>query len=158
MSATEKNDGHLQFAKSAFNETWNYMEQSDRSEEVNDKMLAAAYSSFYHWSFAGTALNIQRGHWLISRVHSMLNNYPMALYHAERCLEITLKNSDLMQDFDLPFAYESVARAHSLSEHPKQAQEYIQLALSSAENIKKPDDRSYFLQDLKGHNWGEIRP
>lgn len=158
MPATDQTEKHTQFAKSAFNETWTYMEMNKRTPEDDDKMLAAAYSSFYHWSFVGSPLNIQRGHWLISRAQTLLNNYNMALYHAEKCLEITLQNPDLMQDFDLPFAYESVARAHSLSGHAQQAQKLIQQALLSAENIKKPDGRSYFLKDLKGNKWGEPLP
>ena len=134
------------------------MENLNRTASDNDTMLAASYASLFHWEIAGNALHLQRGHWLVSRVHTHLGNSEMALYHAERCMQITENNPDKMEDFDIAFAHESVARAHSISGHTDLAGKGIQLALNAAKSIAKKDDRDYFLKDLKGNVWGEIKP
>jgi len=35
-------------------------------------MLHMAHASCYHWSIIGTPLEIERGEWQVSRVHSVL--------------------------------------------------------------------------------------
>ena len=45
-------------------------------------MLEKAYASLYHWRHCGTALNVARGHWQISRVHAIIGNGESSLFHA----------------------------------------------------------------------------
>lgn len=132
--------------------------KKERTQEENDRMLASAYASFYHWGFAGNALNLQRGHWLSSRVHAILGNYAMTRIHAQRCLEITRTSPDLMQDFDRAFAWESVARASSLPGEDKAAADYIRNASSAGADIKKKEDQEYFTKDFLGNDWGHVKP
>ena len=94
----------------------------------------------YHWMQDGTPLHFQRGEWMISHVYSTLGMSESALYHAKRCLDLTLENK--IDNFDLTFAYEAIARAYSIQSKDK-AKEYIQLAKKSLDQIKKPEDRQY---------------
>lgn len=146
MSSSEKQTIHKEFAINLFNETWELIEKENRSQEDVDHMIHAAHASRYHWQIAGNALNIARGEWLISHVYAMLNRVEPCLYHADRCLQITLEND--IQDFDLAFAYEAMARACDLAGDEVNTAKYIELAKEAAAKIKDQKDREYFLSQL----------
>jgi hypothetical protein len=98
-------------------------------------------------------VNHQRGEWLIARVYTVLGLTEAALRHAARCLELTHKFADLMQDFDWAFAYEGIARANALAGNRQTALEYIQRAETSGQAIQDEEDRKIFLADFNGGNW-----
>lgn len=141
---------HKKFATSLFNLTWNLLDKKDRSKEEDDKMVHAAHASRYHWGEIGTPLEFERGEWQISRVYSILERSEPALYHAKRCLDICKENN--IGDFDIAFAYEAMARAHSTSGDKAEYKKHLQLAREAAENIKKKEDKDYFLSELKTIN------
>jgi hypothetical protein len=141
--------GHKSIAIQLFNETWDLIDQKNRTNDQDALMIHKAHASLYHWLQIGTVLHFQRGEWLISHVYSLLNLAESALYHAKRCLQITLENS--IDDFDLTFAYEAMARAYKITNHELK-NEYLSKAEDSLSQIKKMDDRLYAmsqLQDLK---------
>lgn len=146
MSSSEKQTIHKEFAINLFNETWELIEKENRSQKDVDHMIHAAHASRYHWQIAGNALNIARGEWLISHVYAMLNRVEPCLYHADRCLQITLEND--IRDFDLAFAYEAMARACDLAGDEVNTAKYIELAKEAAAKIKDQKDREYFLSQL----------
>jgi hypothetical protein len=138
---------HKKFAVDLFNLTWNLLDKKDRTIEENDKMVHAAHASRYHWGEIGTPLEFERGEWQISRVYSVLKRSEPALYHAKRCLEICQKNN--IGDFDIAFAYEALARAYAVAGMKAQCRENFELASKGGQQIKKEDDRNYFLSELK---------
>ena len=138
---------HRKFAVSLFNLTWSLLDKKDRTVEENDKMVHAAHASRYHWGEIGTSLEFERGEWQISRVYSVLGRSEPALFHAKRCLDICKKNN--IGDFDIAFAYEAMARAHSAAGDKAESEKYLQLANQASENIKKKEDKDYFLSELK---------
>lgn len=140
-------EAHKKFAVDCFNQTWNLLDKKDRTVEEVDKMIHTAHASRFHWGEIGTPLEFERGEWQISRVYSVLKRSEPALYHAKRCLEICKKNN--IGDFDLAFAYEAMARAYAIAENEKECNTYIQLAKEAAEQIKKKEDKDYFLSELK---------
>jgi hypothetical protein len=135
------------FAIDLFNLTWNLLDKKGRSQEEDDKMIHAAHASRFHWGEIGTPLEFERGEWQISRVYSVLKRSEPALYHAQRCLEICKKNN--IGDFDIAFAYEALARAYAAAGLEAQCKENIGLAEKAGQQIKKEDDRNYFLNELK---------
>jgi len=137
---------HRQMAIELFNLTWDLMEKPDRTPAETDRMINAAHASRYHWEIAGEAVNIARGEWQISRVYSVVGRVEPCLYHAERCLQVTLEN-DLV-DFDLAFAYEAMARACRLSGDLMETAKFFTLGQEAGEKIKKEDDREYFFREL----------
>jgi hypothetical protein len=130
-----------------FNEVWRLME----SREDDDRMLHAAHASAYHWSVAPECepKNRARSEWMCSRVYSVLGRSEPALHHAERCLEITERNPENMEDWDLPFAYEALARAHGVAGNAGESRRFAELARESGESIADPEDRQHFAADLR---------
>jgi hypothetical protein len=131
---------HKKLASQLFNQTWDLLDKENRTKSEDALMIHKAHASMYHWMQDGTPLHFQRGEWMISHVYSSLGMSESALYHAKRCLDLTLENK--IDDFDLTFAYEAIARAYSIQNKDK-AKEYIQLAKKSLDQIKKPEDRQY---------------
>ncbi|HVP26657.1 MAG TPA: hypothetical protein VMT26_03220 [Candidatus Bathyarchaeia archaeon] len=144
---TQPKELHKKFAIDLFNLTWSLLDKKDRTPDEDDKMVHAAHASRFHWGEIGTPLEFERGEWQISRVYSVLKRSEPALYHAKRCLEICKKNN--IGDFDIAFAYEALARAYAIAGLKAQCKENMELAGKAAEQIKKEDDKKYFLNELK---------
>jgi hypothetical protein len=144
-SASEEE--HKRFAVNLFNLTWSLLDKKDRTTEDDDKMIHVAHASRYHWGEIGTPLEFERGEWQISRVYSTLGRSEPARFHAQRCLDICTEND--IGDFDIAFAYEAMARALSIAEDKAGCTKHLQLANRAAENIRKKEDKDYFLSELK---------
>jgi len=140
-------EDHRKFAVNCFNLTWSLLDKKDRTKQENDKMVHAAHASRYHWGEIGTSVEFERGEWQISRVYSVLGRSEPALCHAKRCLDICKENN--IGDFDIAFAYEAMARAHSIAEDKTECEKYLQLAKEAGEKNKKKEDRDYFFSELK---------
>jgi hypothetical protein len=138
---------HKKFAIDLFNLTWNLLDKKDRTQEEDDKMIHAAHASRFHWGEIGTPLEFERGEWQISRVYSILERSEPALYHAKRCLEICKKNN--IGDFDIAFAHEALARASAVAGLKTQYEENLELARKAGQQIKKDEDKNYFMSELK---------
>jgi hypothetical protein len=137
---------HRQLGVDLFNDVWRLME----SREDDDEMLHAAHASAYHWSVASECepKNRARSEWLCSRVYAVLGRGEPALHHATRCLEITEQHADNVEDWDLPFAYEALARAHGVAGDAGESRRYAALARESGESIADAEDREHFVADL----------
>jgi hypothetical protein len=138
---------HRKLAIDLFNLTWSLLDKKDRTKEEDDKMIHAAHASRFHWGEAGTSLEFERGEWQISRVYSVLERSEPAIYHAKRCLEICKTHG--ISDFDIAFAYEALARAYAVAGLRAQCEENLELAKKAGLQIKKEEDRNYFLSELK---------
>lgn len=146
-------EAHKHFAKSLNGRVWDLLQKSSRSQEEDDEMLHAAHACTYHWKFVGNAVHRQRGEWLISHVHVVLGHANEALRHAERCFEITQANKELMQDFDIAYAFEGIARAQAMLGDEKIALQFYALARQAGEVIADAEDRSIFMGDFNGGDW-----
>lgn len=151
------NEAHKYFAHSTNSRVWELLQKTSRSQAENDEMLHAAHTCTYHWRFAGTAVHQQRGEWLISRVHAVLGHGNEALRHAQRCFELTEANRELMQDFDIAYAFEGMARAQALLGDHKMAEEFLVLAQQAGNAIANEEDRSIFMADFDGGEWYGMR-
>jgi tetratricopeptide (TPR) repeat protein len=147
----------LVFAKSIFNSIWGLLEKKVRSQEDDQEMLLAAYASLYHWTKVGTAVNFQRGAWMIARVHQALGDVDSSLLWAQRCLEISITHNDALEDFDLAYAQEGLARAYALAGDQEKALHHWKLAEELGEQIKDPEDKKIFLSDFRGGNWYQLQ-
>src|SRR6266498_3696541 len=138
-------EAHKHFAQSINDQVWELLQKPHRSQADNDEMLYAAHACTYHWKFVGTAVHQQRGEWLIGHIHVVLGNSHEALRHAQRCSELTEANRDLMQDFDIAYAYEGLARAYASSGDRKKAGDFFALAQQAGDTIKGDEDKSIFM-------------
>jgi DNA-binding transcriptional MerR regulator len=131
-----------------FNKTWTLMEKTDRTQEENDEMIHCAHASAYHWLQVGTPANRARSEWQCSRVHAILGHVEPALRHARRCLELVEANPDDMKDWDLPAAYEALARAHMVSGDEAETRRYAELGRAATARIEEEDDRAIIEADF----------
>jgi len=136
-----------QLAIDLFNGVWRLLDRGDRDAEDDDRMLHMAHASRYHWGEVGEPVNRSRGEWQCSRVYAVLGRPEPALHHARRGLEICQRHG--LRDFDLAFAYESLARACAVAGEPEQAREWTERALAAAPEIAEDDDRELLLSDLE---------
>ncbi|MFC9331286.1 MerR family transcriptional regulator [Kitasatospora sp. NPDC057015] len=139
--------GERRTAVDLFNGVWRLLEKEDRSAEDDDRMLHMAHASRYHWGQVGAPVNLSRGEWQCSRVYSVLGRAEPALYHARRGLEICRAHG--MGDWDLAYAYESLARAHAVAGDREQARSWTEQALAACEDIAQDEDRELVLVDLE---------
>jgi hypothetical protein len=143
------------FAVELNNMVWNLLEKKDRTAQEEETMVHAAHASCYHWSKVGTAVNLQRGEWLISHVYAVLNRPEPALHHAKLCMELTKENN--LVDFDLAYAYEGMARAYACSQEKAESEKYIKLAKEAGEKIKNKEDKDIFFGDFESGPWYTIK-
>ena len=136
-----------QLAKNLFNGTWTLLEQQDRTQADDDRMLHMAHASRFHWGEVGTEPNLARGEWLCSRVYAVLNRAEPAQHHAQNTLDICQTHG--LGDFDLAFAYEALARASAIAGDAYKARAYTEQALAAADDIAEDDDRELLLTDLE---------
>ena len=131
-----------------FNKTWTLMEKTDRTTDDDDEMVHCAHASAYHWRQVGTAANRSRSEWQCSRVYAILERPVESLRHARRCLEIVEANPDEMKDWDLPAAYEAMARAHWVAGEADEARRYAELGRDATAAIEDDDDRAIIEADF----------
>ena len=105
-------------------QTWNLLGKENRDEQDNAHMINFAKISLYHWrkSSRFERINEQRGQWLISRVFAVLSKGNEALSYAQETLRLTEEHG--FKDFDLAYAYESMARAHAVSGNKEKYKEF----------------------------------
>jgi len=142
---------HKKFAVDCNNEVWGLLSKESRTAQENERMITAAHASHYHWGKIGEPINIQRGHWLISHVHAVLNRSEEALNHAKLCLSLAKEHGFV--DFDLAYAYEAMARANASAGNMQKAAEYLKIAREAGEKIETEEDRKLFSSDLQAGPW-----
>jgi hypothetical protein len=131
-----------------FNETWTLMAKEGRTAAEEDELVHSAHASAYHWLQVGTAANRARSEWQCSRMYTVLGRNEPALHHAQRCLEICESAPDELEDWDKPFAYEALARAHAVAGNADEARRYVELARADVEAIVDAEDREHLEADL----------
>ena len=137
---------HRQLGVDLFNRTWTYLDRDDLTPDEVDEMIHAAYASRYHWSRASEEAKHQaRGEWQLSRVFVHAGRPEPAVYHAERCLEWCGRGE--VEDWDVAFAHEALARALALAGNAGEAERHKRLARQAGDAIADPEDREHFDKD-----------
>ena len=142
------NNNHHYMGIEMNNQTWGLLDKKDRSEQDNIRMINFVKASLYHWrkSDKYKVVNEQRGQWLISHVYAILDKSYEALSYAKETLKITEDNN--LKDFDLAYAYESMARAYSISENKDESEEWYKKAKAAGDLIADEKDKECFILDL----------
>ena len=135
-------------AADCFNKTWTLLEKEGRTRDEDDEMVHCAHASAYHWSQVGTTANRARGEWQCSRVYAILGRAEPSLHHARRCLELVEASPAEMEEFDLPAAYEALARAHSVAGDVGEARRHVDLGRTVTAEIADEDDRRLMEADF----------
>ncbi len=151
MAETEEREAippevHRRLAVDLFNEVWRLLDARSRSVEDDERMLHAAHASRHHWGEVGERVNLARGEWQCSRVYSTLGRPEPAIHHARRSLELCEQGG--VEDFDLAFAYEALARAHAVAGEVEEAGRFLRMARDAGDAIAEEDDRAVFFDEL----------
>jgi DNA-binding transcriptional MerR regulator len=141
-------EAQRRLAADCFNSTWTLIEKQARTREDDDAMIHGAHASAYLWRDIGTAANRARGEWQCSRVYAILGRNEPALDHARRCLEIVEESPGEMEEFDLPAAYEALARAHWVAGDLDESRRYAELGREATAKIADEDDRRIMEADF----------
>jgi tetratricopeptide (TPR) repeat protein len=132
-----------------FNHAWALMRLPERTPEQDDEFIHAAHASRHHWAEVGTAANLARGEWQVSRVYATLGRSEPALFHAERCLAYCESDPDALDDWDLPYAYEALARAYAVGGNTDEAEQFAARARELSARVADEEDREQLTADLK---------
>jgi DNA-binding transcriptional MerR regulator len=132
-----------------YNSTWSLIEKPDRTPAETDELIHRAHASRWHWARVGADVNLARGEWLCSRVYATLGRGEPALWHARRCIEINEGlGADARESWDLPAAYEAMARASFAAGDTASGALWKAKATTALEEIAEADDREPIAQDL----------
>jgi hypothetical protein len=140
-------DEHRQLGIELYNRTWELLEEDGADP---DETVHAAHASAYHWLHAAgtTAAHRARSHWLCSHVYAVLGRPEPALYHAGRCLALVEGAPEEMDEFDLPSAYEALARANAAAGNRGEARRFVDLGRAEAEKMTDAEDREQLESQL----------
>lgn len=139
-------DEHRALGVELFNTTWELLEGGAAPDDVVD----TAHASAFHWSRAAgaTTANRARSQWLCSHVYAVLGRAEPALHHAERCLELVHSAPEEMEEFDLPSAYEALARAQAVAGNSQEARRFLELGRIEAAAIVDAEEREHMETQL----------
>ncbi len=138
---------HRQLGVDLYNSTWTLLEKADRTPAETDEMIHRAHASRWHWARVGSDVNLARGEWLCSRVYATLGRGEPALWHARRCVEIEEASTN-RESWDMPSAYEAMARASFAAGDATAGREWKAKAAAAVAAIPDADDREAIEQDL----------
>lgn len=158
-SETLDRETHRRLGSDLFNRASALMEQEARTADEDGELLHCAHASAYHWLHGGgTAANRARSEWLCSRVHALLGRPEGAIRQAARCLAIVESAPDAMEPFDLPAAYEALARAHAVAGDEAESRRWLELGREAAARIEDAEDRRIVEADLASIRQGGRLP
>jgi hypothetical protein len=137
-----------QLAVELYNSSWALLEKAHRTPEEDDALVHQVHASMYHWLQAPECepKNRARGEWLCSRAYAVLGRAEPALHHARRCLEICEQHADV-EDWDLAFAYEALARASRVAGDEDHARRFEQRGRELVEQIADAEEKDIALKD-----------
>ena len=139
-------DLQRKLAGELFNYVWTLLEKEARTDRQTELMVAAAYASRFFWEGPGEPVHHVRGEWQISRACATADMPEAALAHARRCLELCQEHG--IQDFDIAYAYEALARAHHAAGDTDAAKHFAEQARAAAELVSDQEDRELVDSDL----------
>lgn len=137
---------HEKLSVDYFNQVWQLIETPSRNQRQNCLMREMAHASLFHWLKRADCgpTNVSVGLWQISRVHSLLGEFDIALHYAQECIE-TSKNLDA---FYLAYAHEAAARAFKGLVEPEEQLTHYNLSKSLVPKIKDVSNAGFLDTDL----------
>jgi uncharacterized protein YndB with AHSA1/START domain len=136
---------HRTQAIAANNRCWELIDTA-RTPSSDEDLLRCAFAAAYHWQHAArrTVENEIRARWMLSKAHLLTGQPQRALHYADACMELCV--SSAVDDFDLAYAHDALARAHHALGATALALEHQRSA--RAVPIADPEDRAILEADL----------
>ncbi|MCB0510290.1 MAG: hypothetical protein KDC82_05970 [Bacteroidetes bacterium] len=130
-------------------------EVDDLSEAEKLEIVSCAHASLLHWQkFSGhKPANTQRGLYMIAKAYVKVEDKLKALEYAQKCFEFTQANKTELEDFDIAYSHEILARAGALNESKALFQMHYDILIKLVPNIAVAGDREWLEKDLAGGPW-----
>lgn len=127
----------------------------DLSEDEQLELVASAHASLLHWQkFSGhKPANTQRGLYMIAKAYLKVQDRLKALEFAQKCYEFTQANKADMEDFDIAYSHEILARVGALHESKELFQIHYDFVQKLIPTIVNDGDREWLEKDVKGGDW-----
>ena len=135
---------HKKVAVSTNNGLWSILDNENPSREDLEEAIHMAHTARYHWSKVGTIVNAVRAEYMLARVYAHMKRAEPALFHANRGLELAKeaeKTDDNWKDWDMPFIYEALARAHSVAGNKEECSKFKTLAQEATDAVAGEEDK-----------------
>lgn len=157
----EERDLHRFLATEFNNEVWDLLDGglSPQSPDGDkDAALYGAYAAARHWQEVGTVANRARAEHLLARAAVAVGWAHTGLHHARRCLALVeaapgQAAPDQVEDWDVAFAHEALARALAATGDLRGGQEHRRIAVRSTAALRDPEDRRILTGELARPPW-----
>lgn len=140
---------HKYYSVNCFNKAWDLIDKEERTPEDDQEMVRLSHASHYHWTqrpdYSSTKASIAL--WQTARIYAILNQTEAAVRYGHLCLEVS--QDEGVPPFYLGFAYEALARAAAVAGNEQEMNDYLNLAIATAEIVNEADDRKMLLDDLE---------
>ena len=135
---------HKKMAMQNNNGIWPTLDKEDPTDIELEEAMHMAHAARYHWSKVGTIVNAVRAEYMLARVYAHMKRSEPALFHANRGLELSkeAETKEEWKDWDLPFIYEALARAHTVAGNKSDCKKYKELAQKSTDALEGEEDRN----------------
>ncbi len=137
---------HKHFSQKCFNQAWDLMEKSGRTQEEDLQMLYLSLASIWHWTQRDDCApkNLAVGYWQASRIYSMLGEAD----NARRFGQLSLDYSREEAPFLKAYAFEALARAELLAGNHSSKSRYLKQARELTNSVTDVNEKSMILTDL----------
>jgi len=135
---------HKKMAMENNNGLWPILDNENPTPEDLENAVHMAHTARYHWSKVGSIVNAVRAEYMLARVYAHMKRSEPALFHANRGLELAKeaeKTDEKWKDWDMPFIYEALARAHAVAGNKADCKKYKDLAQKATNEIEGAEDR-----------------
>ena len=135
---------HTKIAKETNNGIWPTLDDDNPTKEELEEAMHMAHTARYHWSKVGTKVNLVRAEYMIARVYAHMKRGEAALFHANRGYELAKeaeKTDENWKDWDMPFIYEALAKAHAAAGNKDECKKWIKTAQTAIDAIADDEDK-----------------
>jgi hypothetical protein len=124
---------------------WGVLDNIEPTETELEDGLEMAYASRYHWKQVGTLTNDVRAVYMISRVFSHMKKGEPAVKYANLMLDLAKKaekaDKENWKDFDMPFVYEAIAKAHAAAGNKDECSKYAKMSQDLIDKLTDKQDK-----------------
>ena len=148
-------EAHRYFGVEFNNAVFALEQVTDMGEDEKLEIVAAAHASLLHWQkFSGhKPANTQRGLYMIAKAYVKVEDKLKALEFAQKCYDFCQEHKADMEDFDIAYSHEILARAGALNESKSLFQMHFDIVQKLIPSIAKEGDREWLEKDVKGGEW-----
>jgi len=141
-------EAHRYFSTSAFNRTWDLIDQEDRTPVETEEMIHLAHASRWHWGQRedATAENQSVAAWQLSRVYAVAVRAEEARRYGVESLTLATEND--LSPFHVGYAHEALARAAALLGEDELRDLHLAAARDEASTIEDQRRRKLLVADL----------